>query len=211
MDEKSFECYLCHIKITSSLSHLIRHMRIHKSACFFECPHTKCKKTFTRKYSLRIHYKKAHGDVEFPKKLKKVTTKSYLKTRVKSYQCSMCNKLIRHGKANLRRHMENVHKIVSKKPKKINTNRGRVRTRYVCLCQKVFTTKNAINDHVTSVHGGDRYVCTICYPRTTRPGAVFFTSKRALLQHCNRANHEAPDIVEPFRAVMHHWNSEEST
>lgn len=192
---------------------MTEHMKTHKGMCFLKCP--QCQKTFTRRHGLKSHYKQSHGIGELPQKIEKVTKKSYLQPSVKTHQCSICNKVLRHGKGNLRRHMENVHKqkqsiIKPKKSNKQHAGRGRVRTRYVCNCHMVFTTKNAITEHISSVHGGDRYVCTICYHKAIRPESSFFTTKRALVLHCARGNHELPDIVEPLTAVIHLWNSDES-
>lgn len=213
MNERSFECYLCHIKIKSGLSYLVRHMRTHTIPCFFECPLTKCRKTFTRRYRLKTHFKDKHGDCEFPQKLKKVTRRRYIQPSVKTYQCTICNKLLRHGKANLRRHMENVHKKTIIKSKKESDKtwkgKGRARTRYVCICKKMFSTKSAIDEHVTSVHGGDRFICSICFGRADT--FTMFSTKKALLLHCARVKHDVPDIVEPTHAVQFQIESDEST
>lgn len=209
MDVRSFECYLCHKNFKSSVSFLNRHMKKHTIACFFECP--MCQKTFTRRYSLKIHYKQKHGDGELQQTIKKVTTKRYSQPSVKTYQCPICKKIYRHRKANLQQHMEKVHeKTAIKSIKKTSKGKGRVRTRYACICRKMFSTQSALYDHTSSVHGGDRYTCTICLPRTSRHGAAFFTTKRALLSHCARAKHGVPDIVEPLHALMFQWNSDES-
>lgn len=84
------------------------------------------------------------------------------------------------------------------------------RTRYVCVCRKEFDSKKKIGDHITSVHGGDRYVCTICYMQAKNPARAWFKTKKALLTHCNRVQHDIPDINEPIRNAVFLKDSDES-
>lgn len=284
-------------------------MEVHFRSCFFQCPYKKCKGTFTKKYNLKVHYENKHSGNVFPRNLKKVTTKAYSAKSGKTYPCPMCNKLFRHRKSNLQRHIQNVHKSVTQVACDNNANeeegevvrgeteielgmdialqslhaenqdsatagqgegntigqpmniwsedemeldmarmalhthtdtdqnkdsaiteieedeldeqpmkqraarhgKGRVRTRYVCVCKKMFDTKQKITDHVTSQHGGDRYVCSLCFIKSKHPEHAWFATKQALLRHCNRAEHLIPDITEPLHTAMIHWNSEESS
>lgn len=50
-------------------------------------------------------------------------------------------------------------------------------------------------DHLFSVHGGDRFICSICYMKNRKKG-VWFTTKYSLLRHCRRVKHDIPDIVQ---------------
>lgn len=105
---------------------------------------------------------------------------------------------------------------IDSKQQQISSNSGkgvrrrRISTRYVCVCKKIYTTKQQMMDHVTSVHGGDRYVCTICLMKSKNPNRAWFSSKANLLRHCNRVEHDIEEITSPIHAAVYHADSEES-
>lgn len=66
----------------------------------------------------------------------------------------------------------------------IPTRNRKIRTRYVCVCNRIFTTQKQIKDHISAVHSGDKYVCTICLPKLKTPERAWFSTKEALIDHC---------------------------
>lgn len=92
------------------------------------------------------------------------------------------------------------------KPKKQKTELNDRVKRFMCVCEKTFLTKEAMLEHVRIVHGGDRYVCSICLMQNTN---IWFESKAALLLHCNQANHDFPECPGPIPRAAFLFESEE--
>lgn len=63
--------------------------------------------------------------------------------------------------------------------------------KFVCVCGKTYSAKQKVDDHIKAVHGGDRYVCSIC-AKSDYDKDFWFSSKSSFIRHCNRRNHEIP-------------------
>lgn len=78
---------------------------------------------------------------------------------------------------------ERMNKNVPTLPKPQSKNSLRVLTKYMCYCEKVFATKQKMVEHARNVHGGDRFLCTICN--------IWFAAKSSLILHYKRKMHDA--------------------
>lgn len=79
----------------------------------------------------------------------------------------------------------------SKRAKIIHSHK----TIYVCVCEREYCSKQKLIDHLRSVHGGDRWLCSICYMSNKSRG-VWFTTRASLLRHCRNVKHGIPDIIQ---------------
>lgn len=66
---------------------------------------------------------------------------------------------------------------------------------FVCVCEKEFKSKQKITEHIRSIHGGDRFLCTICMDFKSGGSGGWFNSKSSLLRHYNRKNHTIPNLT----------------
>lgn len=64
---------------------------------------------------------------------------------------------------------------------------------FMCVCEKTFSTKEAMLEHVKIVHAGDRYCCSICVMGKKN---IWFKTKASLLRHCNQAMHDIPEFAD---------------
>lgn len=71
---------------------------------------------------------------------------------------------------------------------------------YVCVCGKEFSAKQKVNDHIRNIHGGDRYICTICADSNYN-SEFWFTSKGSLKRHCDRKKHELPPETNQMKGL----------
>lgn len=72
---------------------------------------------------------------------------------------------------------------------------------FMCVCEKVYKNKQAFYQHIRSVHGGDRYGCTICIAQD-RKRSMWFYSKKQLLDHCKKAKHDIPENTSAISALQ---------
>lgn len=82
--------------------------------------------------------------------------------------------------------IESERNIVTRRSSRRNASRDKSISRFACICSKTFATKQKMEEHVQSIHGGNRYACTQCDP------VKWFTSKTNLRRHCTIAKHVLP-------------------
>lgn len=139
-----YQCYLCKKIIDSKKSNLLRHFKLaHISSNYFLCPVVRCGITFKTRYNLQSHYQTIHGKNTLPRNLATTTREKKFSSKfVKTFKCDLCNKIFRHRKSNLMKHIKNIHQ--SDLPKISCTAEN---------CDLMFYSVSNMERHLGRVHG----------------------------------------------------------
>lgn len=92
--KKYYLCAICGLFIRSSITHLVRHEKLHaEKVSRVKCLATECDKTFHNKDNYWLHWKRTHGEVTMPDKIVYVSETPKLRGKIqhKSTQCSKSN------------------------------------------------------------------------------------------------------------------------
>lgn len=58
---------------------------------------------------------------------------------------------------------------------------------YMCVCEKLYSTKQKMIQHVRSIHGTDKFICTVCMDEQKKN--FWFSNISSLKRHCKKAAH----------------------
>lgn len=66
-------------------------------------------------------------------------------------------------------------------------------TKYVCVCGNTYASKQKMDEHILSIHAGDRYFCSFCFRQNKQ--MIWFVNRSRLARHCENYGHGIPASI----------------